>query len=260
MSWIVRHPRQFRVRHPDPGFEAEWRGDLVGEEAAERAAVDTTNQFRQEPADRQGVVAVLRAGWVRRRILGEPRGDSVEVPPTDTIVTNHLVHPVEPDHPGGVGEELAHQRAFLAVLRILRPVRRHRLVQVDPAPVDQDLHTDRGQSLRGRHQDGGGLLAPRLARPSLASPNVDHWLAFDIRAVGATAATEAARAGDERIAHRFVPWLDHPLGRERWQRLHQRVLGCSRAGCHNCLHPKLSIRGVLTCKAGRQPKRSRLKA
>src|ERR1035437_2566048 len=95
-------------------------------------------------------------------------------------------------------EHVAHRDRLLAVDRKLGPKARDRRVRVESSTLDQEVGTDRGDTLGGREHEHDGFLPPRRVRARVRdpAPKVDHRLAIAVhthRRADLAALVEVAR-------------------------------------------------------------------
>ena len=168
------------VGRAEVDLEAERRGDLLAEEAPERAAVrvHAAHQLALVPAEAHAVVAVALPRRPRGALLRDRGRQPVEVPQDARVEA--LVHHRQA---GLVPEQLADGDLALARLRELGPVRRYALVVVEPAARVGQRERHRREPLRGRVHEHERVLLPRrpVARVADAAPEVHHLLAAHVR-------------------------------------------------------------------------------
>lgn len=158
------------LRGPDEDGQAERLGHPIGEEVSDRLPRDPADQLLQEPADADGVVADPRARLPRGGWRGDATRDLVVVVPAAARPVQHRTRVGEAQHPRPVVQDVADEGRLLAGLRILRPVTRHRRVDVELAAVVEDLRAQGGATLGCRHHRRERVLPPRHPRPRRACP------------------------------------------------------------------------------------------
>ncbi len=164
------------LRQPDGEVDAERAGDLALQEGAREQPRDAAHDFADEEAVGQRVVpgpgARLPPGLRRREAFGG------QLPVVELLEGVRLAQTGEA---GAVREEVAYEDVLLARGGELRPVHGHRGVQVEQAPVGEDVGAQGHRPLRRRpHVDqrvplpgaGPGRVGP-------AAPQVGHGLAAD---------------------------------------------------------------------------------
>ena len=127
------------VGEADVQVEPERAGDLVAEVRAEAAARDAPHHLADQPAEGDGVVAVRRAGLPPRLLRGQ-RG-AHRVPVVERLGRQRARAP-----PAAPARWLSSQRTGMRALprlRELRPVRRHRRVEIEPSALDELVRAQR---------------------------------------------------------------------------------------------------------------------
>ena len=154
-----------RLGQADVEVEAERRGDLFGEVAAEAAmrGIDPAHEFALVEAEADRVVGLPLAGLPGRALPRHDSREAIEV--GDDVAVDRLV---EGEQAGLVGEQLADGDALLAGLSELGPVRADALVVVEPAAGVGERHHHRRQALGRRVDDHHGVRRA-TARRSLRS-------------------------------------------------------------------------------------------
>ena len=213
-----RHRRQRIGRRADGAFAdhvgADPAGDLFGEEPSEAGPADPPHHFTDEPAERHAVVAVPGPGLPGRHAGGHALGEGDRVGPAGAVPRQEVVGSGQTDGTGLVAEQLAHRRALFAGTAELGPVPGHPRVQVEVAPVLEDMRAHRRQAFGRGHDDGPrlGLPGPSV-RSGGPAPDVDDAFAVDERGEGAASLTEIcpsrAVADDDRRT--LTQRLGHPL-------------------------------------------------
>ena len=173
------HPALLALGKADPEVEAQGAGDLVGEERPHALAADPPDHLADEPAVRSGVVAV-RGARVPHRALGRERLDGRL--PRQPFLRRHGV--VEDREPDLVGQQPAHRDVLLAGSGELGPVFGHRGVEVEFAPLGQQVGADRGRAFRAREHQDDAVFDPRPTGLHVghSAPEVDHLHAPVIQA------------------------------------------------------------------------------
>ena len=172
----VRAPCVVPLRQPDVHVGAEGFGDLLSEERAKRAAGDALDQFAEDEAEADHVVALCGP----RRPPRFGRGQFG----TDAIPVEHVrrLHPpLRADDARTVRHHHRDGDRFLARLGELRPVGGDRLVQVELATIGQQMHARARQPLGPGEHTRQSVLLPRSLTVSVvpAAPQVDHEFAVD---------------------------------------------------------------------------------
>ena len=201
----ARHAlRRDVVGQPDEEVEPERIGDLLGEEAPQRAVlrVDPPEQLALVPAERDPVVAMARARLPGRLLRRDGRADAVEVEQV-----GELEALVDRAQARLVRQQLPHRDALLAGGAELRPVARHGLVVVEQPAAVRDGERDRRHALGGREPRDERALLPRRARHgvAVAAPQVDDLAAVAVDGAGgaelaALREVRAERVGDGAVA------------------------------------------------------------
>ncbi|MEY3925893.1 MAG: hypothetical protein RIQ63_1244 [Actinomycetota bacterium] len=110
----------------DVGLDAEWRGDLLLDEATDAATVGEAHEFSGQPAERERVIRV-RGTWCESRCSrGEPRDHFVPV--EDVVELEWSVHGVQT---GLMAQQLRDRDVTLAGLREVGPDVRDEIVVVE---------------------------------------------------------------------------------------------------------------------------------
>lgn len=101
------------VGEPEVEVEVEWAGELLGEEAADRAVlgVGTVEQYRRAHPHGECVVSVPLTGYPSRGLTGEEVFKCIEIRP-DVLGGGG----VDGGEAGLIGQELSHRDRSLAVL------------------------------------------------------------------------------------------------------------------------------------------------
>lgn len=202
------------VGESDVQLDAERPGDLVGEEASDRAAgrIAPSEQLALVPAERLAVVAVTVAGCPRRRLRGEHVTECVGV-------GQHLQRDRRVDHgeAGLVRHELADGDVALARLRELGPVRRDGGVDVEQPAGVGDRHRHRRQPLRGREDRHHRVLLPgeRPRCVAMAAPQVDDRAPVEVHGARRADLVALTEVGPERVGHRAEAGVDVAVHRCR---------------------------------------------
>jgi hypothetical protein len=166
----------------DPEVEPGRLGNLRAEERAERVAGDAPQDLADEMPEDQRVVAVARA---RRSKAG--------------LVVEH--------HPDG--------DPVLAALGELRPVPRHRRMQVDDAAGREDVRAQCGGTLGAGPDQHERVLVPRRLRIGVgdATPQVDDRLAVNRHADRGAHLAALGEVALELLPHGREPRRCRPLCR-----------------------------------------------
>ena len=142
-------------READPGVQPQRTGELGRHQLADGAPGDPTQHLTDEEAVGDRVVPVGGARLPHRRRRGQLGDHAV---PREHLVEGAGLGRVR--QPGLVGQEPPHRDRALALRRELRPVRRHRGVEVELAPLDQQVRQRRRPALGGGEDElqGVGLV------------------------------------------------------------------------------------------------------
>ena len=199
-----------RGRQADVHVDAERLGDLDAQELAEGAAGDAPGDLAEDEPEGHHVIALRGAGRPPRFGGGDVAAHAV---PVQGLLRGQPG--AGPDHPGAMSHHHCDGDVFLAGLAELRPVRRHRRIQVDLGAVGQQMHAGAGEGLGAGEDAGQRVLGPRPlpGRIGPTAPQVDGQIALDPhRDRGADFAafdevplkgvTDLAEAGSARAAMR----------------------------------------------------------
>ena len=190
---------------PDVRVESEWCGHFVGEESANRAAVDPPDDLADEPAVGDGVVAVRRARLPARRLGGQAGAHRLEVV---ALVDRRRV--VERRKAGLVTQQLPSRHRLLAGGAELGPDVGDRCVEVELAALPQEQGAHRRPSLGGGEDEGERVLRPGLPGCSIghARPQVDDRSTVHVDSHRGSHLAQLLEVADEGLAHRFEAGLD----------------------------------------------------
>lgn len=209
------------LRQPDPGLELQWCGDFVGEEAAERAAVDAAEDGAAEPADRQRVVAVIGLGIGR---WGLGRQQCLHL-----LVIGNIGFRQGKDDAGqarAMGHDVPDAYLFLAVGCEFRPIFRDGRFEIDEAAFDQDQHAGSDQALGAGIDDLERVLFPQYARCCRAAPEVDDLAALMDGGEGGADIAAFREVAFELFGDRLEAFRDDTLDRAVVRDFVHSVLPC----------------------------------
>ena len=145
-----------RGRQADVHVDAERLGDLDAQELAEGAAGDPPGDLAEDEPEGHHVIALRGAGRPQRFGGGDVAAHAV---PVQGLLRGQPG--AGPDHPGAMPHHHRDGDVFLAGLAELRPVRRHRRIQVDLGAVGQQMHAGAGEGLGAGEDAGQRVLGPR---------------------------------------------------------------------------------------------------
>jgi hypothetical protein len=131
ISWLTR--LDLLLGQPDPEVQPERAGDLLAKNSP-RLRRDPSDDLADEPAVGDGVVAVLGAGLPQRARCRRAPRDGV---PVEHLLVGEAGLGV--DQPRLVAQQPRHRDLLLALGRELRPVLRHRRVQVQLAALGEQV-------------------------------------------------------------------------------------------------------------------------
>jgi hypothetical protein len=194
----VGHPWLQRLGQSQPEVQAQRAGHLVEEERAERLATDPPDDLTHQETERERVVTVLGTRLPERLLAGERVGHVGPV-----VERTRWKRLAQRRHASLMVEKVTDQRAVLAVLAELRPVRRDRSVEVEVATRGQDVRTQcRGALGTGPHVHQG-VVGPRLLAGGIgrATPQIDDRLAVDGDVYGRADLTPLGEVPFELRAH-----------------------------------------------------------
>ena len=163
----------------EEAVDAERPGDPVAEQRADRASVGAARDLAHEVTERDAVIAVRRTRLPPGFLRGEGAHHRVPVRQRP-----HRHRPRDGREAGLVGEQVAHGKLVLPRGRELRPVARHRRVEIDRAALDELEEHDRGQALRAREHARDRVARPRTRAVEVepSSPQVGDATAVDLDA------------------------------------------------------------------------------
>ena len=203
-----RHAVLLLVGEPDPELEAERLGDLVVEEGAEALARDALHDLADQPAVGGGVVAVRGAGLPHRRLGLE--GPDHRLPGQRLLEGERGV---DVGQAGLVAQQPAHGDVRLAGRLELGPVLGDRRVDVEVAPLGEQVGARRGGALGGREHELEGVLrvgrAARRGRPPRPTGRRPSARRRRPRSPAPTSPC-SLEVGAERVRHPLEPGLDCP--------------------------------------------------
>ena len=129
---------------------------------------DTSYELADQPSEGHAVVAVPGPGLPGRRSRRHPGCDGHRVVPAPTVPRQDLVGSRETDGARLVAEQLAHGGGLLAEAAELGPVPHDGSIEVELAPILEDVRAQRRHALGRRHDDRPGvpLPLPGPVRPS----------------------------------------------------------------------------------------------
>ena len=119
----------------------------------------------------------------------------------------------EPGHPCGVGEEMAHEGLFLALLAVLRPVLDHGRVQIQLSLIGKHQGGEKRHGLGGGKDVDDGVLGPgtRFRRIRVPGPEIHHVLTVDRRGEARPHVPTFAEVGLESLADRRKSRIAEPV-------------------------------------------------
>ncbi|MNN47827.1 hypothetical protein D3C81_1622660 [compost metagenome] len=175
----MRDAVELLISQTDMEIQPQRLGDPRHDGIARSAAIDPANQFADQPTEGDRRVAV-RAIWrppglFLRQCIGH------RLPVVERFGREH---PAQRRQTGAMAEQLAHRNALLAGGGELRPVVRHRRIQLQPALADQLQQGNAGECLGAGEQVENGVSLPLLTRlpPCAARPEIDDHLAANLDA------------------------------------------------------------------------------
>ena len=213
------------LRQPDVEVEAQRRGDLVGDEAAEAATGHPPDDLADQEAEGEGVVAVPGARLPERRLGGQP-SDHV-VPVVEAAGGDGVA---QRGQPGLVVQQVPDEHTILAGRRELGPVGGDGGVDVQLAGRGQQVGRERRGPLGRRHGHAQRVLLPRAGAlgVGVAAPQVDDRLTVhgdgdrgpQLAPLGEVALELLGDAGEPLVAvalhvHRSYPLVDPSAGSVR---------------------------------------------
>jgi hypothetical protein len=136
---------------------------VTAEKRARCLAADAADHLANEMPEGQGVVAVGGARLPPRRLVRQRIDHQL---PIVVRVAGQLAP--QPGQAGAVAEQMARGDRLLAVAGELRPVARHRRIDVERTAVDEHMGAQRRHRLRRRKDVDDGVALPR-ARERAAS-------------------------------------------------------------------------------------------
>jgi hypothetical protein len=214
-SWRViddhlADPPPFGRWQPDVEVEPGRPGDLLGEERPDAAPADPPDDLADEPAVGPAVVPVGGAR-LPHRPLGRQRGRH-RVPGQQVIQRDGVV---DDRQPGPVRQQPANGDACLARRRELGPVGGHRLIQVELAPLREQVRAGRRGGLGRRVHQLQRVPGPGPAGRGIgqAAPQVDHLAAVPVHADRRPHVTAALEVSAERLPDPLEAWLHIPFDR-----------------------------------------------
>ena len=154
-----------RGAEADVEVEPPGRGQLLGEEAAERPAVDAPDDLADEMAVEAGDLAVPRPGHQERRLRRQQLDDAL---PVEQRLGR--LRFLEDEQPGLVGEQVADERRLLARARVLGPDARDGGVEVELAPIGEQQGARGDERLRDRVGVRDRVLLPGPAEDGVGEP------------------------------------------------------------------------------------------
>ena len=187
---------------------AEGLGDLLPEDGPEGAAGDAADHLAHQVALGQGMIAGGRSRLPEGRLGGEQGGDLVPV--VEVGLGQGLLPAGEA---GGMGHELSDGDGGFAVLGELRPVLRHRGVEVEISAVGQQEGGEGGHGLgRGVDVDQGVRLpGPGLAGVGEPAPEVDHHLPLESGGEAGADVEAGLEVAGEGAAHGLETGIAGPV-------------------------------------------------
>ena len=205
----------------DPEVQPQGLRDLLGEVRAQRAPTDATDDLTDQPPVGQGVVAVGGTGLPQRLLFGQGRHD--RVPGLDLLGAEGRIDGGEA---GLMREQEEYGDIALSRLRELGPVGGHRRVEVELAPLGQQVGAGRGGTLGGGEDQLEGVLVVGSGPLAVkgAAVDVDHLVAAYVQAEGRPHLAPDLEVVGEGVPHPFEAGLDVPAD--------DGVPGRSFAGAH----------------------------
>ena len=137
--------------------DAERLGDLGAQVLAEGAAGDPPDHLAEDEPEGHHVIALRGAGRPPR-FGGGDAGRTRRPSPGSPAGSAGSRGPITPER---WPITMRDGDVFLARLAELRPVRRHRRIQVDFAAVDQQVHAGAGRGLGAGEDAGQRVFGPR---------------------------------------------------------------------------------------------------
>ncbi len=198
-------------RQPDPRRQPERLGDRRAEEGAGgRAARRPADHLADQPAVGAHVVAVPGPGFPRRRLRGQG--------PHDRLPRQHLGEgevALDVGQADPVAEQPAHGDVALAGRRELRPVTGHRCVDVELAPLHQQVGGDGRETLGAAEDPDDRVVGPRAVRGGvgLAAPQIDDRTAVAVHGHRGADVAAPLEIGDEGVANRLEARGHRPVDR-----------------------------------------------
>ncbi len=159
-------------------FDPEWSAHVVGQDPFDRPPIDPADELADEPAERESVVAGLRARLPGGRRVLEDRAHAV---PVDDILGAQVDRQV--GQPGHVTQRMAGGDPLLAMFCEGRPDIGDRGVVVELASLREEVGDGRGDTLRHRegHEDGVTVDGAPGRGIRDARPGIDHELPAMVR-------------------------------------------------------------------------------
>ena len=190
----------FRRGQADPEIGVQRFGDFLAENRADGFSGDAADDFADEIALRQRVIAGRGARLPERRLRGEQRCGLL---PIVEIFLGDLLFPA--GQTGGMAHQLRDGDAFLAVGGEFRPVFRHRRLEVYQPAIRKDERGQRRHRLGGGIDVDDGVFHPRLRlrRVGIAAPQIDNGFAVLRHAIGRAEIAEVLEIVLEGLANLF---------------------------------------------------------
>ena len=160
------------------------------------------DDLAHQPPVGHGVIAAVRARLPQRNRIGQRLDDRI---PGDRLLERHRTVDVDKTHP--VRQQPGHGSIGLTVRFELRPVLRHRSVEVQESTIGQDVGADGGRALRGGEHQLQVIGTVRGGSAGLrdAAVQVDHEFTIAVQRDGRADVTAVVEIAGERIAHSFEP-------------------------------------------------------
>ena len=184
---------------------AERTGDLLAEVSAEALARDTADDFTDQPAEGDRVVAMLGAGLPPGLLAGEFGGDLL---PTKDVV--ELEGGANRGHASFVAEQILDGDIALAGSGELGPILGDRGLEIKLALIGEAMGTEGAEALGGGPYVDEGVAIPGLGAGGVGvtTPEVDDRLAIegdgyggaDLAALGEVFGEDLADAREAGIA------------------------------------------------------------